>query len=67
MGVIRVADRICARTGRVGQAHTDLFVPSTICLLSYRDQSSKPQSLELPPNAERKRLVSPQGRRNEQR
>jgi hypothetical protein len=52
---------ICARTGRAGQAHTDLFVPSTIRLLSYHRTRSKLQSLELPQNTERKRLGRREG------
>jgi len=53
-----------AQGGR-GQAHTDLFVPSTIHIFELPQTRSESQTLELPLNAERKRLVSPQGRRNE--
>lgn len=41
------------RTGWVGQAHTDLFVSSTILFMSYHCSPSKPQSLELSLNAKR--------------
>src|SRR3989344_2958036 len=43
------------------QAH-DLRVGATV---SYHDQYRSHRDLEPPQNAERKRLVSPQGRRNE--
>ena len=56
----------CARTGWVGQAHTDLFVPSTILSLVYHYSPSKAQSLELPPNADSRAPRSPWGWRREQ-
>ncbi len=34
----------CARTGRAGQAHIDLLVPSTIRFLELPQAQTKPQS-----------------------
>jgi hypothetical protein len=35
---------LCARTGRAGQAHINLLVPSTIRFLELPQAQTKPQS-----------------------